>query len=211
MRPADSPDPSDPLASASSEAAEEGQIRSSEIEDLFRRHNDSLLRFLVARIGSRQEAKDVAQEAYVKLLALDAPGTVSYLRAYLYQTAANLAKDRLKQRARRERIDSLVFFDHTAESPSPEPVCDARQRLDLIARAVEGLPPLCRAAFILRRFDDLSVEEVAARLGVNENEPRMSWTTTCPRANGRPSTRSRTPKGTFCSTQTGYEKAVSFW
>ena len=155
-------------ASTFGELPRASAAHSRQIETLFRQHNDSLLRFLIARIGSSQEAKDVAQEAYVKLLALDSPGTVGYLRAYLYQTAANLAKDRIKQRTRRERIDTLMFFDQTAESPSPEPQWDARQRLELISRAIEDLPPLCRAAFILRKFDDLSVEEVAVRLKVNE-------------------------------------------
>jgi RNA polymerase sigma factor (sigma-70 family) len=161
--------------SAAGESASTAEMRGTgtpaayarQIEHLFRQHNDALLRFLTARTGSSQEAKDVAQEAYVKLLALDKPGTVGYLRAYLYQTAANLVKDRMKQRVRRDRIDTLMFFDRAEAAPSPEPLWDARQRLDLISRAIDELPALCRAAFILRKFDELSVEEVAERLSVN--------------------------------------------
>ncbi len=138
-----------------------------QIERLFRQHNEALLRFLAARTGSSQEARDVAQEAYVKLLNLDSPGTVGYLRAYLFQTAANLVKDRRKQRSRHARIDPLVFFDRAADVPSPEPLWVARERLELIERAIAELPPLCRAAFVLRKFDDLALDDIALRLSVN--------------------------------------------
>src|SRR5882724_13483746 len=54
------------------------------IERLFREHNEALIRFLRGRVGSRHEALEVAQEAYVRLLSLDQPGAVSYLRAFLF-------------------------------------------------------------------------------------------------------------------------------
>jgi DNA-directed RNA polymerase specialized sigma24 family protein len=71
------------------------------VERLFREHNTSLLRFIAARIGSTQEAREIAQESYVQLLRLNGPEAVSYLRAFLFRTAANLVTDRLRQRGRR--------------------------------------------------------------------------------------------------------------
>ena len=64
------------------------------IDHLFREHNDALVRFLSARLGSYQDAREVAQEAYVRLLNLDRPGAANFLKALLYKTAANLAIDR---------------------------------------------------------------------------------------------------------------------
>src|SRR5689334_14906628 len=62
--------------------------RSQSFNRLFREHNRSLMSFLVARLRSVHEARDVAQEAYVRLLQLDKPGAVSLLRSYLFRTAA---------------------------------------------------------------------------------------------------------------------------
>src|SRR5690242_6580305 len=56
------------------------------IERLFREHNEALVRFMLARLRSRQAALEVAQEAYVRLLSLDQPGAVSYLRSFLFKT-----------------------------------------------------------------------------------------------------------------------------
>src|SRR5215831_11895053 len=57
------------------------------VERLFAEHNRALIRFLRTRVRSDQEARDVAQEAYVRLLQIDQPGTISFLRAYLFRTA----------------------------------------------------------------------------------------------------------------------------
>ena len=136
---------------------------------LFREHNDSLVRVLRARLNSPQEATEVAQEAYVRLLRLDKPGEVSFLQAYLFKTAINLANDRLKHKSRKAQLDPLVFFETETETAAPSPdrgVC-AQQELDLIRRAVEELPPKCRKAFLLHKVHELSVEETAVRMSLN--------------------------------------------
>ena len=68
------------------------------VSQLFRDHNRMLVGYLTSRLRSEQEAKEVAQEAYVRLLQLQDPGTPSLLRAYLFKTATNLAIDRLRHR-----------------------------------------------------------------------------------------------------------------
>src|SRR5215469_2505957 len=74
------------------------------IERLFREHNEALVRFLLARLRSRQAALEVAQEAYVRLLSLDQPGAVSYLRSFLFKTAANIAIDRRRRHRSYDRV-----------------------------------------------------------------------------------------------------------
>jgi dienelactone hydrolase len=68
-----------------------GEGGAGDVERVFRDHNEALLRFIAAKLGSRQEAREVAQEAYVKLLSLDNREAVSYLRAFSFKIAANLA------------------------------------------------------------------------------------------------------------------------
>src|SRR5690348_4332863 len=90
------------------------------IEQLFREHNDALIRFLLSRLRSYQEAREVAQEAYVRLLNLHQPGAVSYLRAFLFKTAANLATDRLRRDEVHERATELPLFHEFADARTPE-------------------------------------------------------------------------------------------
>lgn len=141
------------------------------VAGLFESHNKALLRFLTCRLRSAHEAREIAQEAYVRLLQLDEPGSVGYLRAYLFKTAANLAADRMKSAARRSRADQLRFFDELdTASPSPEGGVSAEQELRSILSMIEELPPRCRHAFIMHRFYGYSIAEIATSMQLS---PRM--------------------------------------
>src|SRR5690348_5364543 len=109
--PTDAPPPEDELASPS---------RADTVEALFRVHNKSLVRFLAARLSSDAEAREVAQEAYVRLLQLDQPQAVGFLRAFLFKTASNIAIDRLRRRRLAKAACTADSFSFSADELSPE-------------------------------------------------------------------------------------------
>jgi RNA polymerase sigma factor (sigma-70 family) len=144
----------------------------AEVERLFREHNATLLRFIAARVGSTQEAREIAQESYVQLLRLNGPGAISYLRAFLFKTAANLVTDRLRQRDRRRNVASMGNMDFVAFDLSPERLVASEQAMTMLRAAVEELPPRCRQVFLLHRVHELSTEEIAVRIGIGERMAR---------------------------------------
>lgn len=139
---------------------------------LFREHNETLLRFLAARLRSHQEAKEVAQEAYVKLLNLDRPHAISYQRAFLFKTAANLAVDRLRGRERNLRARETGLFDELREAHTPEHEAEIAQEVEALERLIAQLPAKCRQAFLLHKIQGLDFPEVAARMGLSERMVR---------------------------------------
>jgi RNA polymerase sigma factor (sigma-70 family) len=170
-----------PASSMSSEPPEESgedsgeprpAVDPAEVERLFRDHNAALLRFIAARIGCSQEAREIAQESYVQLLRLNGPGAISYLRAFLFKTAANLVTDRLRQRDRRRNVASMGDMDFVAFELSPERQVASEQALAMLRAAVEELPPRCRQVFLLHRVHELSTEEIAKRVGIGERMAR---------------------------------------
>jgi RNA polymerase sigma-70 factor (ECF subfamily) len=146
--------------------------RAALVERLFREHNQALLRFLVSKLQSQQEAKDIAQEAYVRLLKLDTPDAVSYLRAFLFKTASNLAIDRLRTRQAETRRLEMEFFEEQPFEPDPENRVTAAEDLRVIEQSLRKLPPKCRQAFLLRRLDGLSCAEIARRMQIPERTVR---------------------------------------
>lgn len=144
----------------------------SDLARLFQEHNASLIQLLRARLRSDQEARDVAQEAYVRLLQLDRLGTISYLRTYLFRTALNIATDRLRSASARHSAHRDPIFDLGVDELSPDRTVLAEDELRIVAAALESLPPKPRYAFLLHRFADLDVHEVAERLGVTERMVR---------------------------------------
>jgi RNA polymerase sigma factor (sigma-70 family) len=146
--------------------------RAMVIERLFREHNEALLRFLRGRVGSRHEALEVAQEAYVRLLSLDQPGAVSYLRAFLFKTAANIAIDRRRRHRNYDKVTERQLFVELAENRTPERQVAAQQTLRLLGSLIEAMPPKCRAAFVMNQIHGLDAAAIAARLGITESMVR---------------------------------------
>ena len=139
------------------------------MERLYSEHNQSLIRFLMTRVDSEQEAQDVAHEAYVRMLQLDTRGAVSYLSAYLFKTAANIAIDRIRRTQTGERVRQAISRAlGDAAFPPPEHEIASRQELELIARSLEELPPKCRQAFYLHRIHDMSLDDIARELQVTK-------------------------------------------
>jgi RNA polymerase sigma factor (sigma-70 family) len=142
------------------------------LSSLFEEHNRTLQSFLMARLGNEQEAREVAQEAYVRLLQLHQPGTVSFLRAYLFRTAANLAVDRIRQRANRDRLDRSGPESELIDRVSPDRRVMAAEELGILEQALRELPPQYRRAFVLHRFEEWSTGQIAKELGVQERMVR---------------------------------------
>ena len=152
----------------SGEAARERFILSC--ASLFRDNNQDLLALLNSKLHSWNEAKYVAQEAYVRIFQLQDFGAIGHLRGLLFKTAMNLAVDRLRERARRARDLHLVSLHHARDAaPSSERVCIADQDWERLQEAVEALPPKCRQAFSLVEFDCQDVADVADQMGVKPN------------------------------------------
>lgn len=124
-----------------------------------------------ARRWSRnhEEAADLVQEAYLKLLQMDDWAGVRNARSYTVTTIRNL----VLQRVRREQIVAIVdipaptLAETRDEAPGVfEAVAERQALVDLLAE-VERLPPVCRRVIRMRKFEDRSPREIALALGIS--------------------------------------------
>jgi RNA polymerase sigma factor (sigma-70 family) len=148
--------------------SDQRRARNATLSQLFVEHNQALISFLTTRL-SEAEAREVAQESYARLLRLDQPETLSFLRAYLFKTAANLSIDCLRHRATlRITEPQLRFLHELASEPTPEELAAREQEARLAAGFIKELPEACRRAFLLYRVHEYSLSEVAREMGVSE-------------------------------------------
>lgn len=141
--------------------------RSHELAEISRNHHAALVRFLSVRAGSAEDAKEVLQEAYAKLLALNHPGTISVLAGYLWRTAVNLARDRRREQARHKRFFRSTQSLLENRDFSAETTVESRQRLAIVERAIGELPPRCLEAFVLHVLNDLTFAQVAREMAIS--------------------------------------------
>lgn len=147
--------------------------RAAEVERLMREFNDSLVGFLRGRLGSHEDAREVAQEAYVRLLSLDDSLVVSYQRALLFRIARNLATDRLRRRAYMETPDNERVDTRSAPGADPERSVRAGRVIQALPGVLAELPWKRAEAFRLVRIEQRSLDEVAKHLGVTARMVRI--------------------------------------
>jgi RNA polymerase sigma factor (sigma-70 family) len=152
--------------------SENEESRATVVERLFREHNEALIRFLRGRVGSHHEALEVAQEAYVRLLSLDQPGAVSYLRAFLFKTAANIAIDRRRRNQNFDKVAGRQLFSELTENRTPERQLSGEQTLRHLGALIESMPPKCRESFVMNQIHGLDAASIAHRLGITDSMVR---------------------------------------
>jgi RNA polymerase sigma factor (sigma-70 family) len=121
------------------------------------------------RRGSRPDADDVAQDACMRALDLEAPDKVRDPVRYVLRIARNLAIDRRRRRVREAALsESLAVIEHRSSEPAdPERILAGKQDLERVLAAIALLPPRCREAFTLHRFNGLSYPAIARQMGVS--------------------------------------------
>jgi RNA polymerase sigma-70 factor (ECF subfamily) len=140
------------------------------VERLAKEHNEDLVRYISRRVRSVADAREIAQEAYVRLLRLDRKDLIRDPRAYLYRIAANVLYEfQLKQRADQAGIVRW----HQELGPDAEATSDAQMEMLALRRSMEAalaqLSPKCRAVLILHRRDGMTYEEIAERIGISSS------------------------------------------
>ena len=112
------------------------------------------------RTGSREDAADVVQELFVRLVQTgEALGNVRRPLPYLLRMAHNLAISTVRRRRPHLELDAILVADPGADA---EMRLATRQASALLA----GLPPAQREALYLRFFEGLSYREIGAVTGV---------------------------------------------
>lgn len=126
-----------------------------------------LIRLLVARLGNREEAEDVAQEMWLKLERL--PDTaLDHAGAYLFRMGANLATDRRIAASRSHARDSawLEAQPGAEELPNIERAIIARQRLARLEATIADMPDRMRTALRMFRIEEQPQKVIASSLGI---------------------------------------------
>lgn len=140
---------------------------------LMERHHRRIYRIALSYLRSADDALDVVQETFVKAFqnaALWDPA--SEVGPWLTRIAVNQSID-LYRRGRRRRVseEPLSEGDHDerimAEDPSPERKVLGREVAERIGAALRLLPEKQRAVFVLRHYEEMSLEEIAGALGLS--------------------------------------------
>jgi RNA polymerase sigma-70 factor (ECF subfamily) len=151
------------------------------------------IRRLCARMtGDLHRAEDLTQTAFARVFAGRADWQPSgKFSTYVWRIALNLCHDELRKNKRRGECSLEALEDEGgratdffADDPRPDEQADARERGELVRRAMQELPAHYRAVVILRHYEQLKFHEIAEVLGIPEGTVKSRMAESLARLSG---------------------------
>jgi RNA polymerase sigma-70 factor (ECF subfamily) len=143
-----------------------------QFEILVDAHAAEIYRYLWRMLQNEQDAEDCLQDAFLKAyLAYDRLDGSANFRAWLYRIAGNTARTRLRGRLQ----TGILLSEDLADSGLPvEQLAQNQQQLEAVKDAIETLPYKQREALILRKYQELSYEEISTILDTSVEGARAN-------------------------------------
>ena len=148
----------------------EGRIEKSYnlVEEAFQSHHSHLLAYVCYRIGDADDAEDLVQDVFVRLLECGKLLCKDTIKSFVFTIANNLITDYLRRYYKKQEVTSYMM-----ESVKPE----VRSfESDIIARDLEKhekavmhmLPSQRKKIYYMNRFMDMSVEDISVELSLSK-------------------------------------------
>jgi RNA polymerase sigma-70 factor, ECF subfamily len=166
---------SDALAISRIRAGDDDAFR-----ELVERHGRAVFRVAYRITGRTEDAEDVVQETFLRAYRqLDKFEARANLRTWLHRIASNCAVDLLRARPKREIAEEPEALERAAGTagdglPPPDRSLLGVQIKERLAGAMALLTDMERAAFTLRHYEGLSIDEIAGILGLKTGAAKHS-------------------------------------
>ena len=137
------------------------------VATLYGEHHSWLLQMLRRKLGNLENAADLAQDTFARILSADETGPLREPRAYLTTVAGRIAAQYFRRLALERAYLEAIAHLPEATSPSPEARLLVLEALAAVSRVLDGLKPRTREVFLLSQLDGLPYAEIAQRLGLS--------------------------------------------
>ena len=147
-------------------------------EAIYERHSARVHNVCKRMLRRPEEAQEAAQETFLRMYrALPKFNGKYQLGAWITRIATNVCLDQLRSQGRHP-VDLTPFDElelvarEAAEGVEPESIYLRSNEGWRVRRVLDSLPPLHKAAIVLRDFEGLSYEEVAQALGISDAQTK---------------------------------------
>jgi RNA polymerase sigma-70 factor, ECF subfamily len=146
--------------------------------ELYERYRGKLVHFIARKMGDRDRAEDLVQEAFIRVTRhLHRFDQTKKFSTWIYTICSNLAKNELRNRSRNPLVlfQKLTTHWETEHRPlqfedssmRPDDMYRKRHLRELVELTVDRLPEHHRLVFRMREMEGKSYEEISELTGVN--------------------------------------------
>lgn len=146
-----------------------GNKEPAAVNEMVSRKLPRLLALASRILGDADEAKDVAQESFLRIWRQAANWRSGEARfdTWLHRVVLNLCHDRLRKRKERPLEDDEPGSEPVDSAPRPDEQLEATARSEQMAAALAALPDRQREAIVLQYYQELSNIEAAALMNIS--------------------------------------------
>ena len=149
--------------------SEETKREENNIEELMRQYGNAVLRTAYAYVKDRDAAEDLFQEVFIKAYYnMDRLRGDCSIKSWLIRITINVCKDYLKSSYQQKVVPMMEFEEDAIISDTDFEEVENSDRNAMIRRTVETLPDAYREVVMSVYFNEMSVAETAAALGIAE-------------------------------------------
>jgi len=140
--------------------------KQSLISNYYSAHRDELLAYASTRLGDRDEAEDIVQNTFLRILTTNKMLTEQALPALVYTVCRNLVNDYFRRRAFRFEYEHYIQCTGIGNS-SMESVFFAADIVEQMERGLARIPENCRKIYRMHILGGMRVSEISAETGEN--------------------------------------------
>lgn len=147
-----------------------------------------LVNYVSMRINDYEEALDIVQDVFVRLLGCDIV-TTDTVKSLCYRIANNLVIDHIRRHYKRQEVMSYVFdMERSRPSLTPEQVAAFHDLAEKERCLMMELTPCTARVYEMSQIQGMTIDEIATTLNISRR------TVECHQLNGRKRIRERMRK-----------------
>jgi RNA polymerase sigma-70 factor (ECF subfamily) len=133
------------------------------VENYIIENQNAHYRLAYSYVKNKESALDIIQDSILKALrSIDSLEQIGYLKTWFYRILINTSIDFIHKNKRMIVVEDEVLDFHLPSHELDVPDID-------LYEAIDHLTPRQKTLIILRFFEDMKIEDIAATLGVNQN------------------------------------------
>lgn len=126
-------------------------------------HQNELVNFATSRLGNREEAEDLVQDAFIKMMTFE-----GIIKSFAYTITANKVKDVLRRRIFRHQMEESKKYEMELQHSHAERLAEYHDALRIVNAGISRLSPACAKVYRMSLYDDMTVGDIAEELQVSK-------------------------------------------
>lgn len=139
------------------------------VGELYAQHHSWVVQLLRRKLGGQEQALDLAQDTFVRILSSGTVPVFREPRAYLTTVASRLCGQYFRRQSLERAYEQSLTILEPEHMPSPETRLLVLEALDAVGQVLDGLGSKVREIFLLSQLDGLTYPQIAERMNLSVN------------------------------------------